>query len=380
MEEVKPKNIFETPQGDECLGWTGDAEIFCCTACFLENTYSFYRKWLRDVEADQTEEGGVAHVVPDIISGNEGYNWLLEQGSHSAAARRFKIPGNTVEFVRDLRYNKYRVFTELRNEQKKKGCGRMIDIAHAKQEFEKYLDEYDREDEQICLKIVHTYGVVKYAGEIARKMECSGEDVELAELIGLLHDIGRFEQIRRFHSFEPGTMDHAMYGADLLFGPEQMIRRFVKDPSFDQLICVAIAKHSDFKLEGIEDERTLLHARLIRDADKLDNCRVKLEESMETLLDMDEKTVGASPISPKVWESCKAEESVLSADRKTGMDYWMSYLALYFDINFPETYQIIKEQDYIRRIAERVPYSREDTKEKVAYTVKKLEEKMNIQP
>ena len=73
----------------------------------------------------------------------------------------------------------------------------MIDIAHAKQEFEKYLDEYDREDEQICLKIVHTYGVVKYAGEIARKMECSGEDVELAELIGLLHDIGRFEQIRR---------------------------------------------------------------------------------------------------------------------------------------------------------------------------------------
>ena len=81
--------------------------------------------------------------------------------------------------------------------------------------------------------------------------------VQLAKIIGLLHDIGRFEQIKRFHSFEPGTMDHAMYGADLLFGPEQMIRRFVKDPSFDQLICVAIAKHSDFKLEGIEDERTL---------------------------------------------------------------------------------------------------------------------------
>lgn len=273
----KTKNIFETPQRDERLGWTGDAEIFCRTACFLENTYSFYRKWLRDVEADQTEEGGVAHVVPDIISGNEGYNWLLEQGSHSAAARRFKIPGNTVEFVRDLRYNKYRVFTELQNEQKKKGCGRMIDIAHAKQEFEKYLDEYDREDEQTCLKIVHTYGVVKYAGEIARKMECSGEDVELAELIGLLHDIGRFEQIRRFHSFEPGTMDHAVFGAELLFGEEKLIRRFVEDDKFDELIDAAIRKHSDFKLEGIHDARTLFHAKLIRDADKLDNCRVKLE-------------------------------------------------------------------------------------------------------
>lgn len=76
----------DCPQRDERLGWTGDAQIFCRTASFLMNTYSFYRKWLKDVEADQTPEGGVAHVVPDIISGNAGDNWLLAQGSHSAAA------------------------------------------------------------------------------------------------------------------------------------------------------------------------------------------------------------------------------------------------------------------------------------------------------
>lgn len=147
--------------------------------------------------------------------------------------------------------------------------GGMIDIEHAKQEFENYLDEYDRQDEQIYLKIEHTYGVVKYAGEIARRMECSREDVELAELIGLLHDIGRFEQIRRFHSFEPGTMDHAVFGAELLFGEEKMIRRFVREDLFDDLINAAIRKHSDFKLDGIHDARTLFHAKLIRDADKL---------------------------------------------------------------------------------------------------------------
>lgn len=55
-------------------------------------------------------------------------------------------------------------------------------------------------------------------------------------------------------------------------------------------------------------QHTLLHARLIQGADKLDNCRVKLEETMETLLDMDEATVGASPISEKVWASCLAGE------------------------------------------------------------------------
>ena len=204
----------------------------------------------------------------------------------------------------------------------------MIDIAHAKQEFEKYLDEYDREDEQICLKIVHTYGVMKYAGEIARKMECSGEDVELAELIGLL-------------------------------------RRFVEDDKFDELIDAAIRKHSDFKLEGIHDARTLFHAKLIRDADKLDNCRVKLEASVEAMLGVSEKAAGEGLISPAVWESCLRRESVLSADRHVPVDYWVSYLAQYYDINFPETCEIIEEEDYITKIAGRLTYQEQDTRTKL---------------
>ncbi|MCD8154429.1 MAG: glycoside hydrolase family 78 protein [Clostridiales bacterium] len=76
----------DCPQRDERLGWTGDAQIFCRTACFLMNTYSFYRKWLEDVAADQTPEGGVPHVVPDIVTGNVEDNWLLKHGTHSAAA------------------------------------------------------------------------------------------------------------------------------------------------------------------------------------------------------------------------------------------------------------------------------------------------------
>ena len=243
--------------------------------------------------------------------------------------------------------------------------GLHIDFKAAKQAFENYLDEYDRKDDKIRLKIVHTYCVVDAAEEIATRMHLREEDIQLAKIIGLLHDIGRFEQIKRFHSFEPGTMDHAMYGADLLFGPEQMIRRFVKDPSFDQLICVAIAKHSDFKLEGIEDERTLLHARLIRDADKLDNCRVKLEASVEAMLGVSEKAAGEGLISPAVWESCLRRESVLSADRHVPVDYWVSYLAQYYDINFPETCEIIEEEDYITKIAGRLTYQEQDTRTKL---------------
>lgn len=76
----------DCPQRNERLGWTGDAQIFSRTASYLMNTYQFYKKWLKDVEADQTPEGGIAHVVPDIISGRQESDWLLSQGTHSAAA------------------------------------------------------------------------------------------------------------------------------------------------------------------------------------------------------------------------------------------------------------------------------------------------------
>lgn len=249
-----------------------------------------------------------------------------------------------------------------------------IDFARAREAFEEYLNEYDRESEKIKLKIVHTYGVIGCAKEITRRMELSQEDRELAAVIALLHDIGRFEQIKLFDSFQPDTMDHAAFGAKLLFeGEKPMIRRFVEEDGFDEIIYTAIAKHSDFKLEGIADRRTLLHAKLIRDADKLDNCRVKLVESVETMLGMDEEEAGKGKISPKVWESCMKKESVFSADRQTGADYWVSYVAQYYDVYFPETWEIIKEKNYIRRIVERLHYKDPETSRKMEQLTAEME-------
>ena len=55
----------DCPQRDERLGWTGDAQVFAPTACYLHDSEKFLRKWLRDVMADQRDDGAIAHVVPD---------------------------------------------------------------------------------------------------------------------------------------------------------------------------------------------------------------------------------------------------------------------------------------------------------------------------
>jgi alpha-L-rhamnosidase len=57
----------DCPQRDERLGWTGDAQAFAATASTLFDSESFWLSWLRDLELDQTDEGGVASVVPDMI-------------------------------------------------------------------------------------------------------------------------------------------------------------------------------------------------------------------------------------------------------------------------------------------------------------------------
>lgn len=77
----------DCPQRDERLGWTGDAQIFCRTASYLMQTRNFFAKWLTDLRYDQTPEGGVPHVVPDILTNHCGKDRLLaDGGTHSASA------------------------------------------------------------------------------------------------------------------------------------------------------------------------------------------------------------------------------------------------------------------------------------------------------
>jgi alpha-L-rhamnosidase len=57
----------DCPQRDERLGWTGDAEVFSRTAAYNFNVNQFFAKWLIDVAADQTKNGSVPHVIPDVL-------------------------------------------------------------------------------------------------------------------------------------------------------------------------------------------------------------------------------------------------------------------------------------------------------------------------
>jgi alpha-L-rhamnosidase len=65
----------DCPQRDERFGWTGDAQVFCSTAAFNFNVAPFFTKWLGDLAADQSPNGSVPDVVPDVTMGGGSSAW-----------------------------------------------------------------------------------------------------------------------------------------------------------------------------------------------------------------------------------------------------------------------------------------------------------------
>jgi alpha-L-rhamnosidase len=67
----------DCPQRDERLGWTGDAQVFFRTAAYNMQVNNFFRKWMKDVAADQLPNGSVPYVIPNLFgpeaSGSTGW-------------------------------------------------------------------------------------------------------------------------------------------------------------------------------------------------------------------------------------------------------------------------------------------------------------------
>ena len=149
---------------------------------------------------------------------------------------------------------------------------------------------------------------------------------------------------------------------------DNMIRDFIGDDSYDEIIKAAISNHSRLSIQEGLDDRCMLHAKIIRDADKLDNFRVKKDEKIEAIFPgrvNSKEEFENSTISSKVYETIKIRKCVDIHDRVTPLDYWVCVLAFIFDLNFKESYEIVKENDYINILIDRFKYSDLETKKKM---------------
>lgn len=241
----------------------------------------------------------------------------------------------------------------------------MIDLEKCKEEFLRYTKMYDLENEGIRRKQLHSLRVMEESKKVAKALNLSKEKIEIATLIGLLHDIGRFEQYNRGNTYlNEMILDHANLGVEVLL-KDDYIKKYIDDEHYIGVILKAIKNHNKFKIEDGLNEEELLFAKIIRDADKLDILYEGLEIYWNTK--REKESVENSKISVKIEQQFKAERPVkkLGNERNDTVDGLLILLSYIYDINFKETLEIINQEDYVNKILSRFEFKNEETKKQI---------------
>lgn len=241
--------------------------------------------------------------------------------------------------------------------------------------FAEYVRNYDPSDEKIKLKIDHTYRVAGLCQRIAESLGLSEPDVDIAWLLGMLHDIGRFEQIRRFGTFnDVQSVDHAEFGADLLL-KEGLIRKFAEgyyeecelarsgNEEAEQIIKnnehhnkdtglleMAIRQHNKYRVKEDLTERQRMFCDILRDADKVDIFKVNADIPMEIIYDVTTEELKNGVITKEVLESFYKKETVLKSVRRSAVDHIVGHISLLFELVYKESYRQAKEQGYVYKL------------------------------
>lgn len=309
-----------------------------------------------------------AVVVEDSING-------IKAG-YAADMRVVHIP-DTIAIDDDIRKLTYMVCADLNGlidvvESINKPVINRKNVINA---FAEYVRNYDPSDEKIKLKIDHTYRVAGLCQRIAESLGLSEPDVDIAWLLGMLHDIGRFEQIRRFGTFnDVQSVDHAEFGADLLF-KEGLIRKFAEgyyeecelarsgNEEAEQIIKnnehhnkdtglleMAIRQHNKYRVKEDLTERQRMFCDILRDADKVDIFKVNADIPMEIIYDVTTEELKNGIITKEVLESFYKKKTVLKSVRKSAVDHIVGHISLLFELVYKESYRQAKEQGYVYKL------------------------------
>lgn len=215
-------------------------------------------------------------------------------------------------------------------------------IEKAIEEFKKYTSNYLEYGDMITLKINHTLRVMNLCEEIAKSLNLSEEEIYIAKIIGLLHDIGRFEQWKNYNTFRDyESVDHAELGIEIL-KKDNYLRKYIEDDSYDDIILDSIKYHNKFTIPDNLDKKKETFMKLIRDADKIDILYLYIDKEVDLELD-NEFTDGT-------YKALLEGKSVERPSIKTKTDRLSVSLGFIFDINYQYSFKYLKEKNYYNQI------------------------------
>lgn len=236
--------------------------------------------------------------------------------------------------------------------------------------FDEYANRYDMSVSEINYKYYHSYRVMDAMVTLAKSMNMTKEDIELAKCIGLLHDIGRFEQLKQFGDFKDCNLDHADYGVEVL-KKENGLKHFDIKESDYEVVYKAIENHNKYAIEPNLNKRTLLYSKMIRDADKLDILYAIGNEKIKSIIREDDST-----IDKRITEEFFKNKQVEKTDKETKNENIVMMFSFIYDFNFNASLAIVKKEKYYQKIYERLTH-KELFKPYIEHVIKYIDERID---
>jgi len=224
----------------------------------------------------------------------------------------------------------------------------------------KFYGEEDLVNQNIELKEKHTLNVANHAANIAKSLNLTEEEVNTAEIIGLFHDIGRFEQFRTYKTFSDDISEnHATLGIKIL--EENKILEDL-DCGTKKIILKAISLHNTKELPSNLNEEEVLYCKLIRDADKLDIFRVIIEYEKERQNNPN-PAIDNLPFTPgyneEVLKDIRLNRKISNNSLKNYNDRKLYELGWITDLNFSFSLIYIKEKNVLKSLSNCLPEDEE---------------------
>jgi len=238
-------------------------------------------------------------------------------------------------------------------------------LTELKDWFINYVSIFQHNDHDIQhnidLKEGHTLRVCREIVYIGKQLGLNDDQLRLAEIIALLHDIGRFEQYVRYRTFnDRKSVNHARLGIEILEN-SGILESF--ESSLKEIIIKAIKYHNRHLLPFEETETNLFWAKLIRDADKLDIWKLIIDHYYRRNSEHNGAVQFNLPDTPgfsqEVYHDLINKRVVHTKHLKNLNDFKLFQVAWIFDVNFQPTLDAIKNRGYLEMIRDVLPESKE---------------------
>jgi len=228
--------------------------------------------------------------------------------------------------------------------------------------FDDYVSGFYGDDEYVNanlkMKEQHTHRTCSEMQYLSQEIGLSDNQKQIAEVIALFHDIGRFEQFTTYRTYNDArSTNHCVLGVKVLREAKVLEKL---DSTEHQWIATAVEYHGRKELPGDLNGQALLFSKLIRDADKLDVFYTVTEYYRQYRDNCEEfKLELEFPDEPGY--SAKVVEGVLHGrlidynELRTLNDAKLVQLGWVYDVNFAATLKRIRKRQFLEKLLEFLP-------------------------